>query len=306
MSRIHNVMYHYVRPIAGGSFNRLNGLELEEFDRQLDYLQDRYRGLSVEEFIYWGKRKKAPSAESFFLTFDDGYAEHLSYVLPRLKERGLGGAFFPVCSSARTGKPLDVNLIHFMVAQHGEYKIYNEIESIFMSNRSWRKQFDSLKRKYFVPGKYDNETQNFVKRVLQSGIKLKGNFLIEIVVNQVGSIQGLDSLYMNEAGIKRLVNEGMLVGGHGDTHIRLGHVEAAEQESEVKISTDFLFDLGVDTHSLSFCYPYGSLNDQTLAILRKYSYKFGFSTEGRPWSPVVDDRLLIPRWNTNDWPKSTQ
>lgn len=44
-------MYHYVRPIADSKFPHIKGLELDGFNRQLDFLENKYSIVSSEEVI---------------------------------------------------------------------------------------------------------------------------------------------------------------------------------------------------------------------------------------------------------------
>ena len=42
MSALTIVMYHYVRPISKSEFKGIKGLEIEGFERQLDYLEENF------------------------------------------------------------------------------------------------------------------------------------------------------------------------------------------------------------------------------------------------------------------------
>lgn len=45
------LMYHYVRPIAGLANPSLRGLELTDFEGQMDYIEPHYTVVSVAEVI---------------------------------------------------------------------------------------------------------------------------------------------------------------------------------------------------------------------------------------------------------------
>lgn len=51
--------------------------------------------------------KKPLSRNSVWLTFDDGYKDHIEYAIPLLEEFGFYGSFFP---SAKPIKELNVNI----------------------------------------------------------------------------------------------------------------------------------------------------------------------------------------------------
>ena len=51
MNDITIVMYHYVRKIEKSKYPKIKGLEFSSFCRQLDYLNDNYKIIKVEEII---------------------------------------------------------------------------------------------------------------------------------------------------------------------------------------------------------------------------------------------------------------
>ena len=51
MSNLTIVMYHYVRPIRESEFPDIKGLELEGFNRQLDFLEQNYSIVTTEQVI---------------------------------------------------------------------------------------------------------------------------------------------------------------------------------------------------------------------------------------------------------------
>jgi hypothetical protein len=60
--------------------------------------------------------------------------------------------------------------------------------------------------------------------------------------------------------------------------------------------------LGVGEKELTMCYPYGGFNDSLLQILRDRHCRMGFTVEARVADLGIDDRLTLPRLDTNDLP----
>ena len=86
-----------------------------------------------------------------------------------------------------------------------------------------------------------------------------------------------------------------------------GHAcDAATQASELDESLDFLDRIGVPRDHWTFCYPYGGYNDDTLRLLTERNCKAAFTTRVGLANPAHDSRLLLPRLDTNDLPKSAQ
>lgn len=81
------IMYHYVRPIRDSAYPKLKGLELAGFKRQLDFLSSKYEFVTAEDVINAVNFKKKLPDNSCWLTFDDGYKDHYSYVFPELLKK---------------------------------------------------------------------------------------------------------------------------------------------------------------------------------------------------------------------------
>ena len=106
------LMYHYIRDYANPNDPLGVGLSVSPvvFKAQLDQLkQAGYQTLSLTNFIARNIQPK-----SVILTFDDGYDNHYTAVLPILKEEGMTGTFF---------------IIHDLIGQPG-YMTANQIANL--------------------------------------------------------------------------------------------------------------------------------------------------------------------------------
>lgn len=77
-------MYHYVRNLKDSRFPEIKGLDVSEFEEQIKYLMKHYKIISIEEVIECLDNKRNLPENSVLLTFDDGYKDHYTYVLPVL------------------------------------------------------------------------------------------------------------------------------------------------------------------------------------------------------------------------------
>ena len=104
------VMYHYVRNIKNSQYKNIKGLETDGFKRQLDYLSDNFNIIKAEMLIDFVKNDIQLPKNSCLLTFDDGYKDHLTFVLPELLKRKLQGSFFPPVKPVLEREILDVHM----------------------------------------------------------------------------------------------------------------------------------------------------------------------------------------------------
>ena len=90
------VMYHYVREIKESLYPGIKGLEFEKFKTQLDHLQSKYQIIQAEDVISSCLNGSPIPENSCLLTFDDGYKDHIKFVLPELSQEKFKALFFPL------------------------------------------------------------------------------------------------------------------------------------------------------------------------------------------------------------------
>jgi len=98
------LMYHRV----GGGTSRQLDLPAELFARQLDYLRRRYRIVSLDDLLD-AAREQPPigTRDLLVLTFDDGYAEMHSVVLPLLRRFNLPATLYLPTAYIEEQRPID-------------------------------------------------------------------------------------------------------------------------------------------------------------------------------------------------------
>ena len=108
---------------------------------------------------------------------------------------------------------------------------------------------------------------------------------------------------MNKDQMKCMVRHGMCVGSHGYDHYWLDSLVPEQQAKEVDESLKFLRDIGVDMDSWVMCYPYGACNESLIQIIKERGCKLGLTTRVAEADLSVDNAFLLPRLDTNDFPK---
>jgi peptidoglycan/xylan/chitin deacetylase (PgdA/CDA1 family) len=303
------VMYHYVRPIANSMFPRLKGLELELFRNQLDYFQNNYEILTTDQVISFLVNKIELPKDSVWLTFDDGYKDHIQYVLPELLSRNLQAAFFPPAEAVIERKILDVNAIHFILAS-----IAND-DDVFRSfvdecyKCSLTDQYINAKwLEMNKESRYDSEKIIFVKRMLQKELPLeiRKKIITDLFVKHTGrtDIDFADELYMSITEVKELVDCGMYVGSHAYSHSWLDSLSLYNQELEIRNSLDFLHIVGAPTNNWIMCYPYGAYNAFTIELLKNKGCILGLTTKVGQVNINNSNLFELNRFDTNDFPTS--
>ncbi len=302
------VMYHYVRPIKNSAYPGIKGLELKGFKRQLDYLQENYSIINSEEVIEAVLKKKKLPKNACWLTFDDGFKDHIKYVMPELLSRKLSGTFFPPEAAIRKSKMLNVHSIHHILSCASDIDdVIQDLNILCRQNGITDKQIKSYYKSVNKASRYDNEKIIYIKRMLQRELpeKTRNFIVIELFKKYVKISQKEFSkkLYMNTNEVSKLLKNGMSIGSHGSMHYWLDEISLQRQKEDIMKSLEFLEEVGAQTSNWIMCYPYGAYNKNTLSLIKKLGASLGVTTEIGKANLLADNPLTLPRLDTNDFPQ---
>lgn len=306
------VMYHYVRDFARSRYPKIKGLDLAEFRYQLDYLENAFSLVSVEDVVAAFRSGQALPENAALLTFDDGYAEHFDLVFPILFDRGLQGSFFPPVIPIRDSVLLDVNRVHFILACCEDVsQLVSAIDNAIleMQNTFELAEVASYRAEWAIANRFDPAEVIYVKRMLQTVLPeaLRNDIAQRLFAKHVSSDEAAFAaeLYLSTEQAKVMQANGMYFGSHGMSHYWLNRIDRAAQVTEVEHSLEFLRGIGspVDDYWV-MCYPFGGWNAGLLDVLRERGAVFGLTTEVATADLDREDPLTLPRYDTNDFPKA--
>jgi peptidoglycan/xylan/chitin deacetylase (PgdA/CDA1 family) len=304
------VMYHYVRDLGRSRFPAIKGLTVERFCRQLDYIQARYTPIAAEDLLEaLASPNKDLPPNPILLTFDDGYSDHFTNVFPVLDARGIRGCFFPSAQTVVEHTTLDVNKIQFVLASVPDTGTL--LDQVFSSLAEFRPEHALKTREAYLlavmgENRYDTREVTVLKRLLQRELPepVRAEIVRRMFAKHVTADEAAFAceLYMSLDQIACLRRHGMHIGSHGYAHAWLDHISPEAQVLEIDRSLEFLQKLGIGRDKWSMCYPCGGYNDSLLQILRDRQCRLGFTVEARVADLDLDDRLTLPRVDTNDLP----
>lgn len=310
MNEMTIVMYHYVRPIAGSKYPGIKGLEVSDFEGQIAYFKKHYQFVSTDDCLEALKTGRSLPRNSILLTFDDGFKDHVRWVLPVLKKNGIQAAFFPPSRAIQERKMLDVHKIQFILA--GATPIKDLILDLDAGIDRARSEFQlpttqELWKKWAEPTRFDPAEVVYFKRLLQRELplELRTRLIDEIFGSRVfqNETAFAEDLYLNREDLATLIDSGMTVGSHGHEHFWLGKLDRQAQEKDIDASRRFLKSIGVPEKDWVMCYPYGSYNEDTLALLQEKNCGMAVTTEVRLAEVSGRRPFRLDRLDTNDFPK---
>lgn len=293
------VMYHYVRDFDEKAPNFKN-LTIDQFKRQLDFFGKTYGFLTKEKFLKC-LEGGSPMEEGVVLSFDDGFKDHYTNVLPLLEELNLWGLFYVASDHYRNHECLSVHKVHHLLGcQDPKVLLDNSLSLIdsSMLNEDKIKEFDA---EIYKDQKLSTEEYK-LKRLFNYYLKgpYKTKLLNEVCQEYFDEQELHRSLYLTKNNLIEIEAQGSIVGSHTATHPVLSTLSYSEQEKEISTSFSFL-DSFLDMKVRSFCYPYGgraSYNKDTLDVLGKLNTHHAFLVGNAPFDKVTN-RYELTRVDCN-------
>lgn len=304
------VMYHYVRPISKSRYPFIRGLELHEFEGQLDYIERNYTVISAAELVRGVRTGKPLPDNALLLTFDDGYIDHFQFVAPALQRRGMSGLFFPTSGTVEERQLLDVNKVHFLLSSIKDIKtIVRSLEDFIEASRD---EFDlpplvDFRDRLWFANRFDPPEVIYVKRMLQFALPqlLRSRIASYLFSKYVSRDEATfaDELYVSIDQLQSMYERGMEIGSHGHGHHWLNSLSVNDQALDIDRSLQMLDLVGIPRKDFYFCYPFGGYTEDTVKILAERDCSAAFTTRAVIASLANDEILELPRLDTNDLPK---
>lgn len=316
-SEVTVVMYHYVRDLKNSGYPNIKGLDIEKFKKQIKFFKENYNFVRIEDLIeyYKNPKEKELPNKAILLTFDDGYKDHYTYVLPILLENNIQGSFYIPTKCFQDKKVLDVNKIHFILESciGEEEKILKEIEEYLEKNKDSRilLSYDDYFKEYAVDSRFDKKEVIFIKRMLQ--VVLPEDYrkkLVDILFKKYVCTIGdkiiserafWEELYLTPEQIRMMEKLGMHIGFHSHDHVWLSSLSKEEQEFQIKSSINYFKEIGIKTEKMTLSYPYGGYNEESVELIKKYEIPLAFTTKVAIADLNKDENYALPRLDTNDF-----
>ena len=316
-SEVTVVMYHYVRDLKNSRYPNIKGLDIEKFKKQIKFFKENYNFVRIEDLIeyYKNPKEKELPNKAILLTFDDGYKDHYTYVLPILLENNIQGSFYIPTKCFQDKKVLDVNKIHFILESciGEEEQILKEIEEYLEKNKDSRilLSYDDYFKEYAIDSRFDKKEVIFIKRMLQ--VVLPEDYrkkLVDILFKKYVCTIGdkiiserafWEELYLTPEQIRMMEKLGMHIGFHSHDHVWLSSLSKEEQEFQIKSSINYFKEIGIKTEKMTLSYPYGGYNEESVELIKKYEIPLAFTTKVAIADLNKDENYALPRLDTNDF-----
>lgn len=300
------IVYHYVRPAPDGlPFFRY--LHVDDFRRQLDALQRKFRLIDLAEFLRTLEGDPI-RPDAMVLTFDDGLRDHADHVLPELRARGLWAIFYVPTGPLTTGKLLDVHRLHLLLGRHGGAAVADHLASLVEDRMLVDSQVRAFRELTYRHQDDDTNTK-LVKRMLNYYVDpaCREEVLDRVWAELGDGLPGAAEWYVPARGLRAFADAGMLLGSHSVSHPVLATLSSAAQAREIEESFAFLDETVAPPPVRTFCYPYGGFHtftNETERLLTAAGCRFSFNVEYRDITPedLQARPQALPRYDCNLFP----
>jgi len=299
-------MYHYVRTAPEG-LPYFRYLHVDDFRKQLDFLAQTDRFISKNEFAAILKSGTAPK-DGIILTFDDATKDHVDYVVPELKKRGLWGIFYVPTGMYETGKMLDVHRIHYLMGKYGGVTILEKLNDMVVPEMIQKDKYAEFKEKTYPHQDNDAATME-AKRILNYYLlyEYREKILDDLMRENGDEAAFVHEYYVTPDEMVSMSENGMTIGSHTVTHPVLSKLSVAEQKAEIINSFAYLEKVTGGLDLKTFCYPYGrsvTYTQETKNILSEIGCDFTFAVEHRDITDadIRENVQALPRWDCNQFP----
>ena len=245
---LHVLTYHRVIPRGSGPAGQRppNTLFVDEFERQMAFLSDRYRVLNGDELRALIEGRRAATPYSAVITFDDGYENNYTHALPILQRHGLHAIFFVTTSFIGTkGRLFWFDRLDRLLSTVPPHEI---LVALIHLEPSLESASVAQIRRWFKCLTHSHQSD-----VLDS---LERRFERRAHPLEDTTCYGM----MSWDQVRELSSRGMTIGSHTANHQILSAVRPVEVQMEVVSSRERIQD-ETQQPCLYFAYPNGQRQD---------------------------------------------
>lgn len=263
------------------------------FRHQLDYLRKKYDVMSLKELVGYIEKGQRPPRRAVAITFDDGFIDNFTVVLPAMRDAGCTGTFFIIGDTLLRGG---------VIWPHALYELLDGLS----------RREEPTKKGNLSPGRTENggspekmRVAGEIKRKAEGASPdSKTSILREICEANGYEFSSLvhEGKYLGIAEIERLREEGHLIGAHSMSHEKIGLMPDSRKKEEIERCKALVGKLA-DKDFFPFAYPFGgkdSFRDGDKRLLKENGFSCALTTiEGS--NRVGSDLFQLKRIEIGDY-----
>jgi peptidoglycan/xylan/chitin deacetylase (PgdA/CDA1 family) len=263
----------------------------EQFDRQVGILKEHFSLIDIGVLLKYREEQLPLPPNPVLLTFDDGYRENVSVVLPILRKHNAKAVFFISTGYMEERKLFAWELIHALIARCRRSDFHITYPAPV----------------HIVLG--DDRARLAAARILLQASRTHQSidwkrFFVELInaceVDWDAQTESAiaDELILDWDGVRTLVDAGMDVQSHGHSHNLYPFISEEEVLRDASISRQLL-EAHTGLPQVAISYPAGACfasGHPGFAAVAKAGYKLGFACDLAPCRlRSISDWFRLPR-----------
>ncbi|MFM9945324.1 MAG: polysaccharide deacetylase family protein [Bacteroidia bacterium] len=271
--------YHGVSQNPNFNVNNRH-IKIKQFERDIIFYKKYFDVISIPEIFEIGKIDKAKKPK-LVLTFDDGYLNNFTNILPIAEKHKVPVTFFIITAGldnpdfitwydlldfVKLSKPNDIQLNNKIYKKMPNGGYYFDDELIDASIKLMGSEREKVLADFY--NRYKKEVENFKNQYTEYW-KL---------VDREGLRDSIGSKFLT-------------IGSHTHLHYNLGNINNELLETELTTSKEILSEIS-DYEILSIAFPDGSYNENVKDLTTKSGYKFQLAVDYKLANDLNDPRIL--------------
>lgn len=215
----------------------------KQFRYDLEFLLSHYNPATFSDVMQFVQGRKKPGMPSFFLTFDDGFAQCETVIAPVLREMGIEAAFF-----------INPAFIDNTVISHRQ-KISFVLEKYAGAGKTEK---TAIAKIMGIQTPNEKSNINAIKRLNAGNISLIEE-IADILEIDFGKLATEFKPYLSLEALKKLHNDGFHIGSHGLDHREFQLMQPTEMKQQIVESFSWL-ETHLKIEKRIFSFPFTDYN----------------------------------------------
>jgi peptidoglycan/xylan/chitin deacetylase (PgdA/CDA1 family) len=274
-----NIMYHGVTQKNSNYFSPRH-ISSEQFERHLKYFSKEFDVISLSDAFEYLQNNYKPKRKTLTITFDDGYRNNLSTVLPLLEKYNMKATFFisAICTEEMKIRALWTDIISCL-------KFFHKNQIIQLGNRKF-KNFIEVESKISL-GEYLSTCE--ISTLTDNLNYLISEYDIE---KEIQTLPVEMWKVLNKHELRELsASSNVEIGSHCHSHYKLANLDISAARKELEMSKALL--QGVIEKEINIvAYPFGSYNLEIKDLAMQLGYNYQMAVDYIYKEDVNDLRIL--------------
>jgi len=256
----------------------------ELFRRIVKYIARNFDVQSFED-LFLSNDIEGNNKPKACISFDDGYADFISYALPILDEYKLKSSLYVVTECADKGLPPWTYMLDnaFINSGKKDASVLSDVLEISKDKLRW-----SGSNERILYGK-------FLKPQLKKMPDNKRRFIFNELIRFFDDVNLPQGMMLNWEEINQLVNAGVVIGSHTVSHPLLANIEDDKVVMEELEGSACIIKQKTGINPLCISYPVGSYNERIIDLSVKAGYKLGLAVDNKIYRGGLSPAFNIPR-----------